>query len=71
MSSPELPSINVENPQLQEILSIFGDVLVVSHSGNPVPLSVAVEQCPPFIDALLRAESPEQLQQIVDALKPL
>jgi len=69
MASPEVPPVNEQDPKLDQILEQYGDILVLNHENQPQPLSQAVDDCPPFAHALLSAESPEQLQQIVDALK--
>jgi hypothetical protein len=62
------PSKEID-PLLQPILEQYGHVLVLNHQGFPQLLTQAVNECPPFKSALLKAESPEQLQQVVDALK--
>ena len=67
--SPEFPARTEQDPRLQSILEQYGDVMVLNHQNQLQPLSQAVEECPPFVNALLGAESAEQVQQIVDALK--
>lgn len=67
--SPEFPGRNEQDPRLQSILEEYGDVLVLNHQNQLQPLAQAVNECPPFENALLSAESPEQLQQIIGALK--
>lgn len=66
--SPELQS-REQDPRLQSILEQYGHVLLLNHEGRPQPFPQAVDECPPFAQALLSAESPEQLDQIVNALK--
>jgi len=67
--SPEFPARSEQDPRLQPILEQYGDVVVLNHQNLPQRLSQAVDECPPFVNVLLSAESPEQLQQIVYALK--
>lgn len=77
MTSPESlppPPNEEQDPRLQLILEQYGDVLILDHKNQPTPLHQATNPsgpnyCPPFVNALLGAESFEQLQQIVDALK--
>jgi hypothetical protein len=69
MSSFESLPLGEQNPRLQSILEQYGNVPVLNHENQPQPLAQAVDDCPPFVNALLGAQSPEQLQQIVDALK--
>jgi len=69
MGSPELSPRRDQDPRLQPILEQYGHVLVLDHEGKPQSFPQAVDECPPFVDALLKAETPEQLQQIIDALK--
>ena len=67
--SPEFPARGEQDTRLQTILEQYGDVMVLNHQNQPQSLAQAIDECPPFVNALLSAESPEQLQQIVDALK--
>jgi hypothetical protein len=67
--SPERLSNDERDPRLLPILEQYGHVLVLNHKDQPQPLAQAVEDCPPFADALLSAESPEQLQQLIDSQK--
>lgn len=67
--SPEFPARSEQDPRLQSILEQYGNVLVLNHQNQPQPLSEAIDECPPFVNALLGAESPEQLQQVVNALR--
>lgn len=77
MTSPESlppPPNEEQDLRLQSILEQYGEVLVLDHKDQPQLLAQAFDPaspnyCPPFVNALLRAESPEQLQQIVNALK--
>jgi hypothetical protein len=69
MGSPESLPSSEQDPRLQPILEQYGEVPVLNHEGQPQPLAQAVDDCPPFVKALLGAESPEQLQQIIEALK--
>jgi len=67
--SPEFQARREQDPRLQSILEQYGDVMVLNHQNQPQPLAQAIDECPPFVNALLSAESAEQLRQIVDALK--
>lgn len=69
MSSPEFSVGNEQDPRLSHILEQYGDVLVLNHQNQPQPLSEAVEECPPLVSVLLNAETPEQLQGIIDSQK--
>ena len=69
MGSHESITSIEQDPRLMEILELYGEVLVVNHEGLPQTLAAAVDECPPFANALLSAETPEQIQQIIDALK--
>lgn len=74
-SFEQLPGKQHEaDPVLASVLEQYGDVLVMNHKeGGYLPLSQAVDPdstnyCPPFVHALLNA-TPEQLPQIIDAIK--
>ncbi|HLG91051.1 hypothetical protein HY379_01885 [Candidatus Saccharibacteria bacterium] len=68
MSSPEaFPT--PEDPALAEIITLYGDVPLRNHQGHPQPLRQAIEECPPFAHALLRAESPEEVKQIIEVFR--
>lgn len=58
-----------EDPRLASILERYGDVLVLNHEGVPQPLSHATDACPPLVSVLLNIETPEQLEQTVNALR--
>lgn len=68
MGTPEAVPGNEQDPRLAKILDQYGDVLVTGH-GQSQPLSKAVAECPPFVNALLSTENPEELEQIVQALR--
>jgi hypothetical protein len=69
MTSPESLPADELDPRLQPILEQYGNVPIFNHDGQPQLLAQAVNECPPFVNALLGAEGPEQLQQIVNALR--
>ncbi len=69
MATPESMPGKEHDPKLQPVLEQYGHVLVLNHENQPQPLRQAVDDCPPFVTALLNAENPEQLEQIIDALK--
>jgi hypothetical protein len=69
MSPHEKPIANEKDPRLEAILEQYGEVLVLNHQNQPQPLAEAVVDCPPFEAALLSADSPEQLEQLIQALK--
>lgn len=69
MGSPEAFAGKEQDPRMGQILEQYGAVLVVNHEGQSQPLSQAVDECPPFVTVLLSAETPEQLQQVVDSLR--
>lgn len=68
-SLPPKQEITFEENPLQGILEVHGGTLVLNHQGLPSPLRQAVIDCPPFEQALLAAASPEELQEIINALK--
>lgn len=57
-----------QDPRLTEILDRFGEVIVTAH-GLTMAVQDAQTQCPPFIEALLRTESAEQLEQVINIYK--
>ena len=69
MPSPELPSSKEVDPRLASILEQYGDVLVLNHEGASQPLSQATDVCPPLVEVLIKTESPEQLEQVVNSLR--
>lgn len=77
MSSNESFPAEKKGP-LQEILKDYGNVKLRNphyglpdHENDPEVITVfeAQESCPPLIDALIRASSPELQRQIIDTYK--
>lgn len=58
-----------EDPRLASILDQYGDVLVLDHEGAAQPLSQATDACPPLVGVLLKTETPEQLEEVVNSLR--